>query len=363
MIWRPCATTEGVRHRRGYDTHPDEQLLEIAKIVQETRKPFSSAKLSLFFKANTDGVLAQLFLHATEAVRAGKNWNSHAANTGTSLCTFALMLIDIGKVNGPCKDPLLEMPTAKTLCGSPRGHPDNIYFEYMTVEGPPLTPYRITVDSARINQIFDSHKLTPSKSCTPDWVVAYGGCPLLLGEGKSSGESAGLALQCCLVPKLIAHSDIGVTMQSSSHAFKLGVHYEVEIPTKIGESNYYTKELKSEFFVSRRFNLIGKENVQVEQVNECAQPPAIKTQVVMGTWSTLRDTDRQFLTAYFQTMDTLFKLWAKVDFEAAKTAYMTNYHLAPVPTSVADQGALVTDPASFIYDTNIIYPEIGECDE
>ena len=309
-----------------------------------------------FFQVHKSSELAKIFLNATEAVRAGKNWNSFAANTGVSICTMALLLLDMAKNEGPCADPALDMPQAVSVCGSPRGHADNVYLEYM-IASPDMTAESAMLDDGYLHNIFDSENLTPTRSCTCDWVVTWEGCPLLFGEGKSSGQTQGLALQCVLAFKQLANSPTAVTMQSTNTAFNLATHFEVEVHTTMNGVGYVAKELESVYLVSMRYDLRGKANTTFEQADVHANPPHL---IHEKSWENLYDTDRTFLTAYFETVDALVTIWKKIDFEDAKQNFTASYALVPTPTCVIDEGVVLPNPERFKFDPNKMYREPGE---
>ena len=132
------------------------------------------------------------------AILVGANFNSKVADVGCSIFNLAQTLADIenriliddcmGKIKGPFAKPLLAGNEEE----------DNVFIEYVSAldnspthslnqssfledeHGPFVDKWfeQVTDEGVPIPR--------PTKSCHPDWVLLYRGCPLAYGEGKTS---------------------------------------------------------------------------------------------------------------------------------------------------------------------------------
>ena len=137
-------------------------------------------------------------LNLMSAILVGANFNSKAADVSCSIFNLAQTLADIensiliddclGKIKCPFAKPLLVGNKEE----------DNVFIEYVSalVNTPTHSlnttsflegEYGLFVDKL-FEQVTDEGVPIPRpmKSCCPDWVLSYRGCPLAYGEGQTS---------------------------------------------------------------------------------------------------------------------------------------------------------------------------------
>ena len=166
------------------------------------------------------GYIARLLLNAISTYQVGKNWNSHGATLGATLCQMASMLLCLDNASTGCfidADFTQLIPQGNVQTGHKHGHHEVSYVEYMTsgketsvatgVEELYLDhlKFRSEHHDAKVRAIMD-REMAEVKASVPrptrahmfDFNLSYKGAHLLDGECKgaqSEHEKAILVFQ------------------------------------------------------------------------------------------------------------------------------------------------------------------------
>ena len=186
------------------------------------------------------------WLHITSNLMScmliGANFNSKATDVGCSVFNLAQTLADIEKGiyidDGMGK---ILCPYAKPLLAGNEEEEDNIFIEYVSAmdEDPQqkLDPKKFfkNDNGIFINKLMEEKNDSgvfiprPIKSCHPDWVLSYRGCPLAYWEGNMSQSDTTEGLQYTNLcgtnilnyvtngtPSVVMHtSNVCITLQAS----------------------------------------------------------------------------------------------------------------------------------------------------
>ena len=274
-----------------------------------------------FMNKYTSGYLASLCVDTLNTIASAKNWNGHAAAAGSAMANFAAMLKEAETPANASVNFRVNRLHTSSLCGSPRGHHDNIYTEYMCAvnvdrELSFMRPERFEMDKDHIVGAFERSTRNPSISSTVDWVGKYKGCPFLYGDGKSTGgQMEGLALLNVLSTRIFGHSNMAITMHSTDSHFKIcKVTYADETwqvmsgnEVKSFTAPYVTVAVDT----SKRFD-VTKTNSAYKSYKALPIPNDQPKHSFSGhdkdVWASLSTQVREYLRAFFDHMDVLVDL-------------------------------------------------------
>ena len=187
------------------------------------------------------GYIARLLLNAISTFQVCKNWNSHGATLGATLCQIALMLSCLDNAS---KGSLIDVdftqliPQGNVQTGHKHGHHEVSYVEYMTSgkERSVVTgaeelyldhmKFRGDHHDEKVHEIF-SRELPnlhapvprPTRSHTFDFNMSYHGARLLDGECKGSSSEHEKAILVFHSLDQLAFKDEALTLLTTNNSF------------------------------------------------------------------------------------------------------------------------------------------------
>lgn len=185
------------------------------KLTQETIREAVS-QLNPFWFVHPRSKMAEEITDLCLPFLAAANWDYHSAESCCSMIKLASYIVhaetsewvtqDSDGKTMPNPDCLVDWIRTKTMEGSPRGHPDNTYVQYICADRDyVLRPDHAIEDGDILSLFFDSslksHQVG-TKSCTADAVSTMHGAKVMIHEGKSSAAKPyegqdNLAIVCC----------------------------------------------------------------------------------------------------------------------------------------------------------------------
>ena len=275
-----------------------------------------------FIEAFTSGYISNMCVDTLNTIAAAKNWNGHAAAAGCAAANFASLLIDADALDNPNRNFRVQGLHTFSLCGSPRGHHDNFYSEYMCAAKTKTDPSflqsaQFESDKDLIIEAFDRGEKNPSVSNTVDWVTKFRGMHMMYGDGKSyGGPTEGLDLLNVLATRIFGHSDTAVTMHSNDTRFTVTRLSYTDCTWEVMEDN--VKQLKTGPYVrgkcsqSEPFNVKSTDSAVCEY-DAVPLPPGNDdhpfNEEDKATWLELSTQVRKYLAAFWETMDILERLF------------------------------------------------------
>ena len=184
------------------------------------------------------GNIAKLLLKCTDTFRAKKNWYSHRASVGSSICQLASILSQMKKasVNDLDENFNVTIPQGNKQGGSKHSNYNICYTEYMCsiveqrVLGNMETYFNL--DTFRkekhcevVKQLFtetvpgypDAPAPRPTRAHTFDFNCTHEGACLLDGECKASTSNAEIAFMVLHSQEQLVTQDVAVSMLTTSH--------------------------------------------------------------------------------------------------------------------------------------------------
>ena len=189
----------------------------------------------------TNGFIATQLLGTLSTLQVGKNWNSHGANLGASVCQLAALLSSLDTANSgaciPTDFPVL-IPRGNIQTGHKYGHHDVCYVEYMTAAIEPLVvtggvqnylnhgTFMRDKHAERVRTIMDRTLPTyqvpiprPTRSHTFDFNLTYAGARLIDGECKGQAAESEKAVLVLHSLEQLAVKDTALAMLTTNNSF------------------------------------------------------------------------------------------------------------------------------------------------
>ena len=177
-------------------------------------------------KLHSDSEWIDMFVNLAKCIVVGANFNSKASEVGCSIFNMGQILSGLERNNNnEIKDKLCR-PYSNPLLAGNEEEEDNIFIEYVSrVED----TSEFDVDAFHMNKVglFTENLMKqdlprPTKSCRPDWVHQYEGCPLAYGEGKTTKGEEGLHYSQICATNILNYLPVGepsLLLYSSGNQF------------------------------------------------------------------------------------------------------------------------------------------------
>ena len=279
----------------------------------------------------TTGHIAKLLLKCTDTFQAKKNWNSHGASVGYSICELALILSQMktASLNELDKNFNVIIPQGNQEGGSKHGNHNLCYSEYMcsVVEQRVLgnmetylnlDTFRKEKNSEVVKKIFaetipgfpDAPASRPTRAHTFDFNCTYEGACLLDGECKASASEAEIAFIVLHSQEQLVTQDVAMSMLTTSH--KMSFYKTVKTETgrlkmTVCKTNSYdlghVKDLKADSYAGEpHIQKPPRVRYQCKQV-DCVPIFVEEHDVrVIGLWTSLRSEPRLFIKAVMDSI-------------------------------------------------------------
>ena len=310
-----------------------------AEIYADTNAPVGDqAMLHLNFKNTLDkitrGFIAKHILGTMSTVQVGKNWNSHGADLGSSLCQISSILASLDNAylhpETVADDFPVLIPQGNIQTGHKHGHHDVVYVEYMTSKVEPIPDsggkqnylshgkFMKNNHGQKVAAMFDAKVEQddapvprPTRSHTFDFNLTYCGARLIDGEckGNASEDEKGVLVLHTLDQLALKDTALAVLTTNNGFAF-----YKSWLEPE-------TKLVKTEFDESGKFSLGPVYDIQTDygcNLPAWLTPPSFDTgspeatavfseenDVIVKAWQGLRSELRQFLHALIYSIDIL----------------------------------------------------------
>ena len=299
------------------------------------------AMLHLTFKDTlhkiTRGFIAKQILGTMSTVQVGKNWNSHGADLGSSLCQIASILASLDNAYlqpaTVADDFPVLIPQGNIQTGHKHGHHDVVYVEYMTSKLEPLPDsggkqnylshgkFMKNNHGEKVAAMFDETVEEddapiprPTRSHTFDFNLTYCGARLIDGEckGNATDDEKGVLVLHTLDQLALKDTALAVLTTNNGFAF-----YKSWLEPQ-------TKLVKTQFDESGKFSLgpvYDIENdygcnlpawltppsfdMKAQEATETATVFVEESDVIVKAWQGLRSELRQFLHALIYSIDIL----------------------------------------------------------
>ena len=319
---------------RAEETRCCEEIYQDSKIPNMGDRAQFCADFRNIMDKITRGFIAKQILGTMSTVQVGKNWNSHGADLGSSLCQISAILSSLDNAylepkSIPADLPVL-IPQGNIQTGHKHGHHNVVYVEYMTaaMEQLPETGgkqnylthgnFMKNNHGAKVAAMFaktiqGSNVPVPRPTCshTFDFNLTYCGARLIDGECKGTATEAE---KCVLVlhtldQLALKNSALGVLTTNNTFAF-----YKSSLEPA-------THRVKTEYDESGKFSLGPVYDIANDygcSLDVWKTPPSFDTvadaacsvyieesDVIVKAWQNLRSELRQFLSALIYLIDIL----------------------------------------------------------
>ena len=282
----------------------------------------------------TRGFIAKQILGTMLNVQVGKNWNSHGADLGSSLCQITAILSSLDNAylepQTVPKDLPVLIPQGNIQTGHKHGHHNVVYIEYMTAVMEHLPDrggkqnylthgnFMKNKHGAKVAEMFaktieGSNAPVPRPTCshTFDFNLTYCGARLIDGEckGTASEDEKGVLVLHTLDQLALKDTALAVLTTNSTFAF-----YKSLLEPA-------TKRVKTEYDESGKFSLGPVYDIKNDygcSLDIWQTPPSFdtvcnaacsvyseKSDVIVKAWQNLRSELRQFLSALIYSIDIL----------------------------------------------------------
>ena len=290
----------------------------------------------------TSGFIAKQVLGMLSTMEVGKNWNSHGALLGASICQTAAMLagLDTATTELISPDFVVLIPQGCMQTGQEHGHHDVSYMEFMASQdevslatvatGNYLEHGKFKTDghAEKVMHVMDRSLPgtsvpvpRPTRSRTFDFNLTYRGARLLDGECKGQADKADAAI-------LVLHSLDQLAMKDSALAL---------LTTNFGFT-YYRSTLVNDESKTVRTVYQESERIDLGPVAELVTdsgtgqdvlgfPPVIDVHrdcwrehnvSVMNTWRAMRTTFHLFISVILDAIDIITDDICQMDIEEIK---------------------------------------------
>ena len=306
-----------------------------------------SATLTLFRKtwANvTPGFIARSILEITNNMSVAKNWNSHGAMVGASICQISAILAALAKaeqsavISSSFRD---IIPQGKVLTGSKHGHSDTSYVEYMTSSSEP----KIVIGgeesylehnqfvgrghAAKVRAVMDQTVSgmqcpapRPTRAHTLDFNLSYMGARLIDGECKDKDDKDDAAVLVLHSLDQLAYSPSAIALLTSSYVYKIFYSTKDAVASRITTNVHHSRPYKLKPV---------RGNLDNADLRRKVDPPTIAVRGKAGTklvtetgrraleaWGKLRADIKEFICSTMETIDVLVRLLVKIDLEEVR---------------------------------------------
>ena len=283
----------------------------------------------------TRGFIAKQILGTMSTVQVSKNWNSHGADMGSSLCQITAILSSLDNAylepQMVPKDLPVLIPQGNIQMGHKHGHHDVVYVEYIMAAMEHLpdrgckqnylthSNFMKNKHGAKVAEMFakmiegsNAPVPRPTHSHTFDFNLTYCGARLIDGECKrtaSEDEKKGVLVLHTLNQLALKDTALAVLTTNSTFTF-----YKSSLEPA-------TKRVKTEYDESGKFSLgpvYDIENNYGCSLDIWQTPPSFdmvcdaacsvyseKSDVIVKAWQNWRSELRQFLSALIYSIDIL----------------------------------------------------------
>ena len=328
-----------------------------AEIIQLTGTPAAAFKnhvLDRFRKTTariSSGYIARLLLDAISTFQVCKNWNSHGALLGATLCQIGSML---SCLDTAAKGELINVdfneliPRGNVQTGHKHGHHEVSYVEYMTsgkerspttgAEHPYLDHMRFRGDhhDVKVREIMgrelDGVKAPvprPTRAHTFDFNMSYKGARLLDGECKGVASEDDKAVLVLHSLDQLAFQDKALCLLTTNNSFTFYSSWFV----------YGANYIQTCYHELRKFKLepIAKLDVDLDKdAGHLPIPPRfsitgdgeefIETNTnILNAWTKLRSEVRQFISSILHAVDVIADELSEMKFEEVAQKRQTAY--------------------------------------
>ena len=276
----------------------------------------------------SSGYIARLLLDTICTFQVCKNWNSHGAILGATMCQIASMLSGLDAASKGLIDVDFNelIPKGNVMTGHRHGHHEMSYVEYMTSgkERSVVTgteelyldhlKFRSEHHDAKIRQIMDRELENikapaprPMRAHTFDFNLSFHGARLLDGECKGSQAEHEKAILVFHSLDQLAFKDEALALLTTNNSFTFYSSYIVD------GAGY----IQTTYHELRKFKLgpVSKLDVDPGAEQEHLQaPPSFAVNgnaftetdaTVLEVWKNLRSEIREFMTTILDAIDIL----------------------------------------------------------
>ena len=301
----------------------------------------------------TNGFIATQLLGTLSTLQVGKNWNSHGATLGASVCQLAALLSSLDTANSgahiPREFPVL-IPRGNVQTGHKYGHHDVCYVEYMTAAKEKLVvtggeqnylnhgTFVRDKHGAKVRAIMDRTLATtdapiprPTRSHTFDFNLTYAGARLIDGECKGHAAEYEKAVLVLHSLEQLALKETALGMLTTNNSFILYRSKILSGPrtiqTKYDESNKYDLGPISDIANDAGADIPGLEEPPTFDAGSDALCRVVKEEdaKVLECWSSLRSEIRRFLCAVLWAIDVLSAELTGMDVEEVRQGRQEAY--------------------------------------
>ena len=276
------------------------------------------------------GFIAKQVLGMMSTMEVGKNWNSHGATLGASMCQTAALLAHLDNATAALisQDSTALMPQGSMQTGHKRGHSDVSYIEYMTVHN------QTSIAMGAVNSYLNHERFIaeghadkvmevmnrtlqggsipvprPTRSRTFDFNLTYRGARLLDGECKAEADSADAGILVLHSLGQLAFKDEALAMLTTNRRFTLykstldPTSKKVCTVARMGEK-FELGSVCKDPTTGRIIDDTGRGQdslvLTVEVPNNCIDET---NESVMETWDSLRMKMQKFIFATLEIID------------------------------------------------------------
>ena len=297
------------------------------------------------------GYIARLLLNAICTFQVCKNWNSHGATLGATLCQLGSML---SCLDSAAKDDIINIdfneliPQGNVQTGHKHGHHEVSYVEYMmsakersVVTGAEEVyldhmKFRGKHHDAKVREIMsrelERHKAPvprPTRAHTFDFNLSYKGARLLDGECKGTVSEHEKAILVFHSLDQLAFKDEALALLTTNNSFIFYSSWLVDGP------NY----VQTCFHELRKFKLGPVANIKVDLEKDAEHlqtPPRfmikgdgqefVETDAnILKVWKSLRSKVRQFMCTIMHAVDILAEAVSTMGIEKIAQGWKTAY--------------------------------------
>ena len=286
------------------------------------------------------GYIARLLLNAISTYQVGKNWNSHGATLGATLCQMASMLLCLDNASTGCLidvDFTELIPQGNVQTGHKHGHHEVSYVEYITsgketsvatgVEELYLDHLKFQSEhhDAKVCAIMDREMAEvkapvprPTRAHTFDFNLSYKGAHLLDGECKGAQSEHEKAILVFHSLDQLAFKDKALAFLMTNNSFTFYSSWTVDGAAYIQTCYHELKKFK--------LGPISKLDIDMDKDAEHLQVPprfAINGDAifvehdknVLKVWGNLRSEVRGFIGILMHAVDIICKAVCDTDIE------------------------------------------------
>ena len=296
------------------------------------------------------GYIARLLLNAISTYQVGKNWNSHGATLGATLCQMASMLSHLDNAS---RGSLIDVdftesiPQGNVQTGHKHGHHDVSYVEYMT-SGKEMSvvtgaeelyldhlKFRSDHHDAKVREIMD-RELPEVKAPAPrptwghtfDFNLTYRGAHLLDGECKGDQSEHEKAILVFHSLDQLAFKDKALALLTTNNLFTFYSSWTVDGAACIQTCYHELKKFK--------LGPISKLDVDDDKDAEHLQTPPLfaingnadfveNDKDVLKVWGELRSEVREFIGILMHAVDILCEAVCVMEIETVAENRNTSY--------------------------------------